>query len=246
MLVNDSIVCEYKGSVTKTQPISHRRYTFLENDNFRKLVVALKYDSRNTDVNGNQLLGEWAISHDRYVLYFHINIKKDESTQSIAVQDSILRESLALKIKNILIAEKELLEKNKILCNSRVIVYFKSSLPYYDSVESWGFVRDYLYKNDLSLFKHHRKESDIIRLLLNPYIKEKLNKFEDDNDKDNDNDEYFLDIVSLKGDEFSHDYRGEFILRVNSSKKSYKFSANFNENCINVSEFKIIDSKILF
>lgn len=235
---NGDLICEYKGSVSDIQPVSHRRYTFLENESTKKLVVGLKYDARNTDVYGNEILGEWAISDDKYVLYFHINIKHNENIQSMAVRDITIREALADKIRNILMAERALFDTYKELYDSRIIVYFKSSLPYYNKVESWGFVHNYLQNIEVDFFKYYRKEREITKLLLHPYIKERIIEiYKEDRD-------YSLDVVSLDGDEIACNYEANCILRVdsfNKNKEIYNFSVNFSKDSVYVSRFIFLD-----
>lgn len=237
-IYNSNLSCEYKGSVNEVEPISHRRYTFLQNNEFKKLIVALKFDSRNTDVEGNEILGEWAMSDEKYVLYFHVNIKPEENTQSVAIRDLVVRENLTDKIIAILNAEKDFIDANSELINSRVIIYFKSSLPYYSRIESWGSVRDYLESSDISYLKQSRKEIGIIKNLLSPYVNSELEKLYLEKKS------YSIDVINIQGDELLGNYEASFILRVdidNENKEIYKFDVNFGDEDIYVSKFIFLD-----
>lgn len=214
------VICEYKGSVNQTEPINHRRYTFLPKEEVDKLVVGLRFDSRNTDSNRNEILGQWAISDDRYVLYFHINIEFDENAQSIAVRDSIIRNSLADSIKKVLKAETKLLESKEELFKSPVIVYFKCALPYYNRVENWGTVEEYLSDKDLKVLQYSRKEVDIIKLLIQEHIEKKIFDFyKNDEDYKIGN----IDFCNIESNEIIRVYCVDFIVDAINNGKIQKF-----------------------
>lgn len=171
----DKIVkCQYKGSVNKFEPIAHRRYTFLEKENIDNLVVALRYDSRNSDSYRNEILGEWAITDGSYTLYFHINVQADANSQSVAVRNAMIRSSLPEKIRKIIRADVDFINKNEYLKKSAVIIYFKSTNSYYNRVEQWGNITDYLSDIDIKMYTDKLKEVEFIKVLMKPMIFEKL------------------------------------------------------------------------
>ena len=215
-----NFICEYKGSVDEFEPVDHRRYTFLKKEDGDKLVVALKFDSRNTDTARNEVLGEWAVSDNKYVLYFHVNIDFDESIQSVAVRNSIARNGLAESIKRILTIDKKLLENKKELFKSSIIIYFKCALPYYNRLENWGTVEDYLSNKDLKVVQYGRREVEIIKLLIKKYIEEKVCNFYD-------NDEEYkienIDIFNIESNELIKIYYIDFLVNVTRTQKIQNF-----------------------
>lgn len=232
------VICEYKGSVNQTEPINHRRYTFLPKEEVDKLVVGLRFDSRNTDSNRNEILGQWAISDDRYVLYFHINIEFDENAQSIAVRDSIIRNSLADSIKKVLKAETKLLESKEELFKSPVIVYFKCALPYYNRVENWGTVEEYLSDKDLKVLQYSRKEVDIIKLLIQEHIEKKIFDFYKNNE------DYKIgniDFCNIESNEIIRVYCVDFIVdAINNGKiQKFKGSIKIANKIVDIIEFEM-------
>ncbi|MGL4742251.1 MAG: staygreen family protein [Sarcina sp.] len=168
------VKCQYKGSVNKFEPIAHRRYTFLEKENVDNLVVALRYDSRNSDSYKNEILGEWAITDGEYTLYFHINVQADANSQSVAVRNAMIRSSLPEKIRKIIKADINLINKHEYLKKSAVIIYFKSANTYYNKVEQWGYISDYLLDVDIKMYTDKLKEVEFMKVLMKPMIVEKL------------------------------------------------------------------------
>ncbi|MGL5635200.1 MAG: staygreen family protein [Sarcina sp.] len=168
------VKCQYKGSVNKFEPIAHRRYTFLEKENADNLVVALRYDSRNSDSYRNEVLGEWAITDGNYTLYFHINVQADANSQCVAVRNAMIRSSLPEKIKKIIRADINLINEHEYLKDSAVIIYFKSANAYYNKVEQWGCINDYLLDVDIKMYTGKLKEVEFIKVLMKPMIVEKL------------------------------------------------------------------------
>lgn len=231
-------ICEYKGSVNEFEPINHRRYTFLKKEDIDKLVVALKFDSRNTDSDRNEILGEWAVSDDKYVLYFHVNIDFDESIQSVAVRDSIVRNGLAESIKKILIIDKKLLNNKKELFKSSIIIYFKCALPYYNRLENWGIVEEYLSDKDLKVLQYSRREVDIIKLLIKEYIEDKISDFynNDRNYKVNN-----IEIFDIESNEMIKIYFIDFLVDVLKNKEIQKFKGTIkiSDKMIDIIKFEI-------
>ncbi|MGL4656160.1 MAG: staygreen family protein [Sarcina sp.] len=232
------VICEYKGSVNQVEPVNHRRYTFLPKEDVDKLVVGLRFDSRNTDSNRNEILGQWAISDDRYVLYFHINIEFDENAQSVAVRDSIIRSTLAKSIKKILKADIKLLEFKEDLFKSPVIVYFKCTLPYYNRVENWGTVEEYLSDKDLKVLQYSRKEVDIIKLLIQEHIEKKIFDFyKDDEDYKMGN----LEFCNIDSNEVLRIYCIDFIVDVLIKEKIQKFKGTIkiSQEVFDIIQFEV-------
>ncbi|MGL4451206.1 MAG: staygreen family protein [Sarcina sp.] len=231
------VICEYKGSVNQVEPINHRRYTFLPKKDVDKLVIALRFDSRNTDSNRNEILGQWAISDDRYVLYFHINIEFDENAQSVAVRDSIIRSTLAKSIKKILNADIKLLESKKELLKSPVIVYFKCALPYYNHVENWGTVQEYVSNKDLKVLQYSRKEVDIIKLLIQEHIEEKVFDFYKDDDYKVDN----IEFCNIDSNETLRIYCVDFLVDVIKNEKVQKFrgTIKISNKIVDIIQFEV-------
>lgn len=206
-MVNSSreVKCKYLGSVSEVEPISNRKYTFLENEEVCNLVIALRFDSRNTDIKRNEIIGQWARSDEEYTLYFHVNIKSDDSDRYVAIRDLNIRAKLASKIRKIVQAEKKFINANQELKNSKVIVYFNSSLPYYNSIENWGIINDYLLDKDLSYLNKSRVEIELIKNMLSPIIQVTLENEFGLNDKLE-----YLDVVELNAKELIDIYELEF------------------------------------
>ncbi|WP_297518998.1 staygreen family protein [uncultured Clostridium sp.] len=232
-----NVICDYKGSVNQDQPVNHRRYTFLEKEENDKLVIGLRFDSRNTSSNRNEILGQWAISDDRYVLYFHINIEADENVQSIAVRNSIIRSKLAGYIRKILNADKKLISLNEELFKSPIIVYFKCALPYYNRVENWGTVEEYLSEKDLIILQYNRREVEIIKLLTREHIDKKMFEFY------NGSTDYKIgeiELVEIDSKEILGIYNLEFFVSVIKENKTDKFkmSLKIYDDIVDIIQFE--------
>ena len=234
-----AIVCEYKGSVSAEQPINHRRYTFLEKEESDKLVIGLRFDSRNTDSKRNEILGQWAISDNRYVLYFHINIEADENMQSVALRDSMIRSKLVSCISRILKADMKLINSNEELLKAPVIIYFKCTLPYYNRVEKWGVTEEYLVSKNSKFGRHNRNEVEIIKLLIKEHIDEKIFDFYKEGKDYNVRDIEFIDIDSKEILEIHYiDFRVK--VKVVNEIQKFKGTIRISADVVEIVQFEVI------
>lgn len=165
---------EYRDYVNEIEPIDHRRYTFIEMENKDVLSIGLRYDFQKVNSERNEILGQWGMTDGQYNLYFELNLDRDDKVASVAVRDAIVRRCLANSIKRILKEDSALIIANKFLEDSPVIIYFRSSLPYYNKVENWGLVKNYLEDDNLEFINDNKLEGDIIKLLLMPHINKHL------------------------------------------------------------------------
>lgn len=165
---------EYRDYVNEVEPIDHRRYTFVEMQDRDILSIGLRYDFQKVSSKRNEILGQWAMTDGNYNLYFELDLDRDDKVASVAVRDAIVRRCLANSIKKIIKEDSSLIDANEFLKESPVIIYFKSSLPYYNKVENWGLVINYLEDDNLEFINNNKIEGDIIKLLLMPHINNQL------------------------------------------------------------------------
>lgn len=164
---------EFRESVDLHEPVNHRRYTFVKNNDQYTLSIGLRYDFQKINSKRDEVLGQWAMTDGIYNLYFQVHLESD-SESSVGVKDAILRRTLASHIKQIIKADKSLINRHTYLKDSPVIIYFKSSLPYYNKIENWGKVQNYLNDENIDCINGNNAEIEIVKLLLIPYINREI------------------------------------------------------------------------
>ena len=225
---------DFKDSISAEDPINHRRYTFVDSkDGNASLSIGLRYNFKKLASKGNEILGEWAVTEGEYILYFHIHLDKCNRPAGIGVRNAIIRRNLVDCIKQILKADIKLINKHAYLKQSNVIVCFKSSLPYYDKIENWGSVDDYIGENSFDFIPDSKLELDVIKSLLKPYIdKEVVDLYDEKKNYSMQK----IEIISLENLGSISSYKVVLRLRV-------KVSDNKFENLI--IEFKIDNGNVL-
>ena len=81
----------------------------------------------------------------KYYLKVKLEVDNGESLVKVILRNKIFREELPLALKAIVYGDRLMIENNKFLYYSHVIVYFKSKIEKYNSIEEWGVLGDYKY-----------------------------------------------------------------------------------------------------
>ena len=90
---------------------------------------------------------KYTLTHSDKTANLFLTIGKTYDYKSINynMRDEVFGEELPLALKAIVYGDRLMIENNKFLYYSHVIVYFKSKIEKYNSIEEWGVLGDYKY-----------------------------------------------------------------------------------------------------
>ena len=131
---------EFKDGITETDPILQRRYTLTHDDSSGELYLTIgqKYDYEKLNSNRDEVLAEWVYFDCKFYLYVYLYVDGQFGPITVSIRNMIFRKELPLALTAIMYSDKEFLKENESLCSSNIIVYFNSSVYYYNKVEDWG------------------------------------------------------------------------------------------------------------
>lgn len=141
----EKLSIEFREGVTANSPLLGRKYTLTHSDITGDLflTIGLNYALDKINKMRDEVLGEWNRKNNRYVLNIYVYLDGKFGLINAAVRNFIFRKELPLALEAIVYGDRELLNFNKELYNSNIIVHFISTIPYYNKVEVWGKVEDY-------------------------------------------------------------------------------------------------------
>ena len=90
----------------------------------------------------DEVFASWE-KDDKYYLKVKLEVDNGESLVKVILRNKIFRDELPLALKAIVYGDRLMIENNKFLYYSHVIVYFKSKIEKYNSIEEWGVLVDY-------------------------------------------------------------------------------------------------------
>lgn len=141
----DKLKVIYKQEIDKEIFEIPRKYTLTHSDKTANLFLTIgkTYDYKTIDYNiRDEVLASWE-RNDKYYLKVNLQLDNGKLNKNIILRNKIFREELPLAINTIVYADNSMLENNKFLYYSHIIVYFKSKIEKYSSIEDWGVLRDY-------------------------------------------------------------------------------------------------------
>ena len=141
----DKLKVIYKQEIDKEIFEIPRKYTLTHSDKTANLFLTIgkTYDYKIIDYNiRDEVLASWE-RNDKYYLKVNLQLDNGKLNKNIILRNKIFREELPLAINTIVYADNSMLENNKFLYYSHIIVYFKSKIEKYSSIEDWGVLRDY-------------------------------------------------------------------------------------------------------
>ncbi|WMJ82208.1 staygreen family protein [Clostridium sp. MB40-C1] len=141
----EKLFVEFKSGVTFTEPIVPRKYTLTHSDITAELflTIGLVYDYEKINPMRDEVLGEWMNLDNKYFLNIYLYVDGQFTPKVAAIRNKIFRKELPLAIEAIRYGDRKFFDAHKELDNVPIIVYFNSSIPYYNRVENWGTFSDY-------------------------------------------------------------------------------------------------------
>lgn len=141
----EKLTVEYREGVTETEPIIPRRYTLTHSDITAELFLTIAPEFAFDEVTAmrDEVLGEWLMIRETIGYYVYLYVDGQQGRKMAGIRDYIFRRELPLALEAIRYGDRKFFEANPDLKQSRIIVYFVSSYPEYNKVESWGTFADY-------------------------------------------------------------------------------------------------------
>lgn len=185
--IPEKLFVEYKDGVQKDKPKEGRKYTLTHSDITADLflTVGKNYDYEKTNEIRDEVIAEWIKKDGKDILNVNLQISIDSLFLKTRIRDKIFRQELPLALEAIVYGDKDFLNSNKNLYQSKIIVNFNSQIPDFEAVEEWGTISDYTLNrekqtsnNDNILYgKNLRSEALVSTLLtlLSTYIRTEIN-----------------------------------------------------------------------
>ncbi|WP_026896253.1 staygreen family protein [Clostridiisalibacter paucivorans] len=131
---------EFKKGVDETGPIIPRRYTLTHSDTTGELflTIGLYYAYENINPLRDEVLAEWRILNDKYVMIVHCYVSGPIGKDRAKKRYEIFNRELPLALEAIRYGDRIFFETHKFLDKSPIWVYFRSYYPEYNSIEYWG------------------------------------------------------------------------------------------------------------
>ena len=137
----------YRQEINKKLLETPRKYTLTHSDKTANLFLTIgkTYDYKSINYNmRDEVFASWE-KDDKYYLKVKLEVDNGESLVKVILRNKIFRDELPLALKAIVYGDRLMIENNKFLYYSHVIVYFKSKIEKYNSIEEWGVLGDYKY-----------------------------------------------------------------------------------------------------
>lgn len=136
---------EFGRGTGEIKPITPRRYTLTHSDSTSELflTIAAKYDYDKISDIRDEVLAEWSMVNDEYVLIVNVMVDKEKNPVMSAVRNSILTKELPLALQAIRYGDREFFRGNSSLDQAPIYVKFNSVYPLFNRQELWGAPSDY-------------------------------------------------------------------------------------------------------
>lgn len=156
----------FMEGTTDKEPITPRIYTLTHSDVTAQLFLSVgsRIDYDKITAMRDEVVGEWKAKPGEYILRIDLEVDGAMGVINSAIRDGIFRKELPLALKAIAYGDRKILMENEELLNSPIEVHFNSKYSKFNTVEYWGYVRDYL--------KEDTRESNIEYYRVFTYIKE--------------------------------------------------------------------------
>ena len=120
----------YRQEINKKLLETPRKYTLTHSDKTANLFLTIgkTYDYKSINYNmRDEVFASWE-KDDKYYLKVKLEVDNGESLVKVILRNKIFREELPLALKAIVYGDRLMIENNKFLYYSHVIVYFKSNI----------------------------------------------------------------------------------------------------------------------
>lgn len=187
---------EFRTGITDEEPIEGRKYTLTHSDEtgelFLTVALAYAYDKINF-VKRDEVFGEWKKINNRFIFKIYVYIDGMGGKEVATKRNRIFVQELPRALSAIKYGDRQFLNNNRELLDSKILVRFISAYDEFNRIENYGTFRDYniradkdqtydvesknnVYKEESILDDNDPFINNLILTILNPYIKEEVVK----------------------------------------------------------------------
>lgn len=140
----DKLYVELRNGVTKTEPIIGRKYTLTHSDITADifLTIGRQYAFDKIGSLRGEVIAEWRMNGYPF-LYVYVYVDGQFDPTASAIRDGIFRRELSLALEAMRYGDRYLFDVYSDLDNAPIWIYFDSTIPEYNRLEHWGYIRDY-------------------------------------------------------------------------------------------------------
>lgn len=141
----EKLTVEYRPGVTGTEPIIGRKYTVTHSDITAELflTIGLEYATDKITSMRDEVLAEWRAQGDSQFLFGYVFVDGETGQEMPSIRNRIFRNELPLALEAIRYGDDPFFEEHPELNDAQIWIYFDSKIPYYNSFENWGTIKDY-------------------------------------------------------------------------------------------------------
>lgn len=136
---------EFRPGVTETNPVIGRKYTLTHSDITAELflTIGLSYAYDQISSMRDEVLAEWTIYNNSFILYGYVYVDDPNGTNLEAVRNFIFQRELPLALEAIRYGDSNFFVEHPELNHAPIWIQFDSSNPNYNRIEYWGTPKDY-------------------------------------------------------------------------------------------------------
>lgn len=172
----EKLSVEFRQGVTETQPIIPRRYTLTHSDITGELflTLGLRYAYDKINIMRDEVLGEWFIINNKPIFSVDVHVDGKPGYINSAIRNKILIRELPLALQAIRYGDRAFFKAHPELDKTPIMIHFNSKYPYFNRIEYWGTLSDYILNhNRFNSFTFKNNEniiSQIYSIALDSYI----------------------------------------------------------------------------
>ena len=142
----EKLTVEFRQGVTPIAPIIPRRYTLTHSDITAQLFLTIgsSYAFDKLNATRDEVLGEWVNLNNCYYYYVYLYIDGQFIDPSKApIRNEVFIRELPKALKAIRYGDDKFFALHSKLKQAPIIVFFNSSIPWFNRIENWGTFSDY-------------------------------------------------------------------------------------------------------
>ncbi|MGM9926376.1 MAG: staygreen family protein [Bacillus sp. (in: firmicutes)] len=147
VICNESkIAAKFLFPATILAPLLGRKYTMTHSDETGDLFVSIGciYDYPMLTKKRDEVLANWNIRHDQYILQGFVYVTGGEFSEEMAnVRYNIFKREMETALKSIMFADQTFFLQYPFLLDAPIYIHFYSTLPLYNQVLYFGTPRMY-------------------------------------------------------------------------------------------------------
>lgn len=142
---SSQVFVEYRDQVTETKPLKNRTYTMTHSDTTGDLFVTigLSYAEDKTNELQDQVYLSWTPIQDKFFLYGEVLVDGPSIKGESSTRDAIFKREMPLALHAIYTADLPLFNAYKELEDTPILINFKSNVPKYNKLYSYGTIGSY-------------------------------------------------------------------------------------------------------